>query len=193
MKILSGKFKGKSLKTFSNPHVRPTCGIVKEAVFNICAGYIAGARFLDLFAGSGSMGFEAISRGAGSATFVDSSIEAVRLIRANLALLDANLPVHILKQDVCSALVRLGKQKCSFDIIYIDPPYALEDVFLQEVLALIVQKQLLELDGILFLENASSQDIIVKGLELRKRRKSGGTFLSEYCLRKETESEMSLS
>lgn len=180
MKILSGKFKGKSLKTFSNPSVRPTCGVVKEAVFNICANHIVGARFLDLFAGSGSMGFEAISRGAESATFVDSSVEAVRLIRANLALLDSNLPVHILKQDVRSALLRLGKQNRSFDIVYIDPPYALENVFLQEVLSYVVQQSLLEPDGILFLENASPQEILVQGLELRKRRKSGGTFLSEY-------------
>lgn len=182
MKILAGKFKGKSLKTFSNPAVRPTSGVVKEAVFNICANHIVGARFLDLFAGSGSMGFEAISRGAGSVTFVDSSVDAIRLIRANLALLDNNLPVHILKQDVRSALLRLGKQKRAFDVIYVDPPYSLENAFLHEVLSYVVQQSLLDPESILFLENANAQEIIVEGLELQKRRKSGGTFLAEYVL-----------
>ena len=185
MKILSGKFNGKSLKTFSNPAVRPTCGVIKEAVFNICSDRIIDSRFLDVFAGSGSVGFEAISRGASSVTFIDSSVEAIRLIRANLALLDNNLPVHIFKQDVRSALLRLGKQKRVFDIIYVDPPYALENAFLQEVLSYVVQQKLLDPEGILFLENAALQEIVVEGLSIRKRRKSGGTFLSEYILEKE--------
>ena len=117
-------------------------------------------------------------------TFIDSSVEAIRLIRANLALLDNNLPVHIFKQDVRSALLRLGKQKRVFDIIYVDPPYALENAFLQEVLSYVVQQKLLDPEGILFLENAALQEIVVEGLSIRKRRKSGGTFLSEYILEK---------
>ncbi|EPP32876.1 putative 95 family protein, partial [Chlamydia psittaci 84-8471/1] len=99
MKILAGKYKGKSLKTFSNPSVRPTCGVVKEAVFNICSAYVEDAIFLDLFAGVGSVGFEALSRGASSVTFVDSSAQSVRLIRANSQLLNPNLPITIIKQE----------------------------------------------------------------------------------------------
>ncbi|WP_348663679.1 16S rRNA (guanine(966)-N(2))-methyltransferase RsmD [Chlamydia vaughanii] len=180
MRILAGKYKGKSLKTFSNSSVRPTCGVVKEAVFNICAAYIEDAVFLDLFAGVGSIGFEALSRGASSVTFVDSSSQSVRLIRANCQLLDPHLPVTIMKQEARSAVQKLSKKEMIFDLIYIDPPYNLEDSYLKTVLESIVVGNLLDPQGLLFLENASAQPILVDGLTMKHRRKLGGTFLSEY-------------
>ncbi|MEF9496673.1 16S rRNA (guanine(966)-N(2))-methyltransferase RsmD [Chlamydia sp. 04-14] len=182
MKILAGKYKGKSLKTFSNPSVRPTCGVVKEAVFNICAAYIEDAVFLDLFSGVGSVGFEALSRGASSVTFVDSSAQSVRLIRANSQLLNPELPVTIMKQEARSAIRRLTKKDMSFDLIYIDPPYNLENSYLGVVLRDIVLGKVLDKQGLLFLENASAEPILVEGLILKHRRKLGGTFLSEYIL-----------
>ncbi len=185
MKILSGKYKGKTLKTFSNPKVRPTCGVVKEAVFNICSSSVEGARFLDLFAGVGSVGFEALSRGADSVTFVDLAPESVRLIWANSRLLGEHLPIHVLRQDVRSALQRLKKKAEQFDLIYLDPPYNLENEFLATVLQDIVAGQLLAENGLIFLENASPDSIVVAGLEERKRRKIGGTFLTEYVCSKE--------
>ncbi|SYX08626.1 Ribosomal RNA small subunit methyltransferase D,16S rRNA m(2)G966-methyltransferase,16S RNA G1207 methylase RsmC,RNA methyltransferase, RsmD family,Conserved hypothetical protein 95 [Chlamydia poikilotherma] len=182
MKILAGKYKGKSLKTFSNPSVRPTCGVVKEAVFNICAAYIEDAAFLDLFSGVGSVGFEALSRGASSVTFVDSSAQSVRLIRANSQLLNPELPVIIMKQEARSAIQRLAKKDKSFDLIYIDPPYSLENSYLGAVLRDIVLGKVLDKQGLLFLENASTEPVLVEGLVLKHKRKLGGTFLSEYIL-----------
>ncbi|BAE81643.1 tRNA/rRNA methyltransferase [Chlamydia felis Fe/C-56] len=182
MKILAGKYKGKSLKTFSNSSIRPTCGVVKEAVFNICSAYVENALFLDLFSGVGSIGFEALSRGASSVTFVDSSAQAVRLIRANSQLINPDLPITIMKHEVRSAIQRLAKKDMSFDLIYLDPPYDLEDRYLAAVLRDIVVGKLLDKHGLLFLENASAEPILVDGLILKRRRKLGGTFLSEYVL-----------
>ncbi|ADZ19005.1 MULTISPECIES: 16S rRNA (guanine(966)-N(2))-methyltransferase RsmD [Chlamydia] len=182
MKILAGKYKGKSLKTFSNPSVRPTCGVVKEAVFNICSAYVEDAIFLDLFAGVGSVGFEALSRGASSVTFVDSSAQSVRLIRANSQLLNPNLPITIIKQEARSAIQRLAKKHMSFDLIYIDPPYNLEDSYIAAVLRDIVVGGILDKHGYVFLENASVEPILVEGLTLKRSRKLGGTYLSEYFL-----------
>lgn len=181
MKILAGKYKGKSLKIFSNPSVRPTCGMVKEAVFNICGSWIEGATFLDLFAGIGSVGFEALSRGASSVVFIDVLPRAIQLIRSNAGLLGSHLPVSIIKSDVHKALMKMGKSyQEAFDIIYIDPPYQLEEAYVLRVLEAIVQGNLLAPQGVIFLENSSSKDLVVAGLEIKKQRKFGDTFLTEY-------------
>ena len=188
MKILSGKYKGKSLKTISTSSIRPTCGLVKEAVFNICAPYIEKAKFLDLFAGVGAVGLEALSRGASSVTFVDASPYAIRLIRENCQCVDPELPVTIMKQEVSTAIQKLTKNGEVFDLVYIDPPYDLSNQYIASILRAIFEGHLLAEDGWLFLENASTQPILIYGLTLKRRRKLGGTFLSEYFLNNPTES-----
>ncbi|ACZ32488.1 putative methyltransferase [Chlamydia pneumoniae LPCoLN] len=185
MRILAGKYKGKSLKTFSNPHIRPTSGLVKEAFFSICREDIEGAAFLDLFAGMGAIGFEALSRGAACVVFVDISIKAIQLIHTNSALLGEQLPVVIFRQDAQSAIQRLIKQKRSFDLIYIDPPYELCNRYVQTLLQKIVSGNILNPEGTLFLENASDEEIACEGLTLRRRRKLGKTYLAEYIVEKD--------
>lgn len=181
MRIFGGKYKKRALKLFSNPSVRPTCGLVKEAVFNICHLQIENANFLDLFAGIGSMGLEALSRGAAKVTFVDSSLQSIRLIRANADLLDKNLPISMIKSDAHLAILKMvKKQVAPFDIIYIDPPYSLEKTYILKVLEAIVQGKLLADHGVLFLENALSQNLTIQGLEVVKKRKFGDTFLTQY-------------
>ncbi|AHK63784.1 Ribosomal RNA small subunit methyltransferase D [Chlamydia avium] len=180
MKILSGKYKGKSLKSISTSSIRPTCGLVKEAVFNICAACIENAKFLDLFAGAGAIGLEALSRGASSVTFVDVSSYAVQLIRANCQLVDPKLPITIVKQEACAAIQKLLKKGEVFDIIYIDPPYDISNKYLMNILRAILEGHLLAKKGLIFLENASTSPILIDGLILNRRRKLGGTFLSEY-------------
>lgn len=180
MKILSGKYKGKSLKTISTASIRPTCGLVKEAVFNICAAYIEDARFLDLFAGVGAVGLEALSRGASSVTFVDVSPQSIRLIRENCQSIDSELPITIMKHEASAAIQKLAKKGEVFDLIYIDPPYDLSRKYVASILYAILEGGLLSHTGIVFLENASTQPILVDGWILKRRRKLGGTFLSEY-------------
>lgn len=182
MKILAGKYKGKALKTFSIATVRPTCGIVKEAVFNICGSWIQDAMFLDLFAGIGSMGLEALSRGASSVVFVDSSPRSIHLIRSNAELLAPHLPIHIIRSDVHKALLKMQRNQKTFDIIYMDPPYQLDQAYVIKALEAIVQGKLLAEQGRIFLENSSSEHLLTVGLKIHKQRKFGDTFLTEYQL-----------
>lgn len=155
MKISGGEFKGRTLKTPKGPATRPTKSILREAFFNICQHEIQGARFLDLFAGSGSMGFEALSRGAASVVFVEQNPNAIRCIRENIALLQMQTRAELLPADVFSALKRLEKRKDSFNLIYIDPPYdkvaELAPLILQEL----KERALIAEHGTVFLEGPS--------------------------------------
>ncbi|WP_100934531.1 16S rRNA (guanine(966)-N(2))-methyltransferase RsmD [Candidatus Chlamydia corallus] len=192
MRILAGKYKGKSLKTFSNSNIRPTSGLVKESFFNICGADIEGAAFLDLFSGMGSVGFEALSRGAAYVVFVDISPKAVHLIHANSALLGEELPIMIFRQDARLAIQRLMKQKRSFDLIYIDPPYDFRNDYVETLLQNIVLGKILNSQGTIFLENASNQEILCESLILRRRRKLGKTYLSEYLLKSDSQESVSI-
>jgi 16S rRNA (guanine(966)-N(2))-methyltransferase RsmD len=146
LRIVGGKFRGRNLKTPNTEHTRPTTSMLREAFFNICAGTIEGARFLDLFAGSGAMGIEAISRGAIFTTCIEQDAKAFQCIKENVELLGIEPQVQSLKMDVLKALPRLLSP---YDIIYVDPPYDQEAL---KVIGLIHQHTLLSPGGELFLE-----------------------------------------
>ena len=146
LRIVGGRFKGRILKTPKTNSTRPTTSMLREALFNICAPMVEEARFLDLFAGSGAMGLEAISRGAAFTTFVEQSLRAVQCIQENVHLLGIEPQVQVLRANV---LVVLPKLLGPYDIIYIDPPYELEA---KGVLQKIFDQKLLAPEGTLFLE-----------------------------------------
>jgi len=118
MRVITGKARGRRLFEPKDMSVRPTTDMVKEAVFNIIQFDVEGRRVLDLFAGTGQLGIEALSRGAASAVFVDSSRQSIELVRKNLAACD--LTGRVLQTDALAFLERGG----AFDIVFIDPPYA---------------------------------------------------------------------
>ena len=117
MRVISGKYRGRRLLEPSGRDVRPTADQVKEAVFNIIQFDIEGRRVLDLFAGTGQMGIEALSRGARECVFVDSSRDSLRLVKENLSRCGAEAPVV-----QCDALAYLRRGE-RFDLVFIDPPY----------------------------------------------------------------------
>lgn len=123
LRIIAGTFKGRLLKAPKGPSTRPTQGMLREAVFNICQNEIPNARFLDLFAGSGAMGLEALSRGASHATLVEQNRHAAACIKENIATLQLQPQTTLIPTDVTRAIALLAKQSAQFDIIYIDPPY----------------------------------------------------------------------
>ena len=104
--------------------MRPTSDRLRETLFNILAPKIVGSRFLDICAGSGAVGIEALSRGAAAVTFVDLSRNACRIIEANLEVLGAQSSTTIVNRDAASALRRLEKESERFDIVFFDPPYS---------------------------------------------------------------------
>ncbi|NSW86025.1 MAG: 16S rRNA (guanine(966)-N(2))-methyltransferase RsmD [Syntrophobacteraceae bacterium] len=123
MRIVAGSFRGRRLHSPRGKGVRPTVDRVREAVFSIIAPHVPGARVLDLFAGTGALGLEALSRGASTAVFVDRSIESVRLIHENAALCRAEDRVRVIHGSLPAAVRFLDPRKGRFDLIFMDPPY----------------------------------------------------------------------
>lgn len=120
MRVITGKARGRKLQTLPGEDVRPTSDRVKEAVFSIIQFDIEGRRFLDLFAGSGQMGIEALSRGAKSAVFVDAFPAAISIVKKNLENTGLQENAAVYCTDSLSFLNGVGEV---FDIAYIDPPY----------------------------------------------------------------------
>ena len=167
MRIIAGKFKGRRLKTPKTSVIRPTIDRVKESVFSILKNQIANARFLDLCAGSGSIGLEAISRGAASVTFVDRDSDAIQLIRFNLHLCGLDSKVHkiqLRKSSVQKAIRALGKKLESYDLIYFDPPYG-SNIY-EGCLRLISENQLLNRSGLICVECSQTNGRMVEILQL---------------------------
>lgn len=121
MRIISGKYKGHALVSFSASHIRPTTDRVKESLFNIWQSDIEGARVLDLFSGTGSLGIEALSRGAKSVHFVDAHPKSIQILRQNIEKLKINEDHKIQTGDVFQFLKKYKEEP--FDLIFIDPPF----------------------------------------------------------------------
>lgn len=123
MFIIAGIYRRQRLKTPKGNQTRPTANRLREALFNICQQTIEGARFLDVFAGSGAMGLEALSRGAQSAVFIDADKESIHCIEDNIEYLKVQNQSQVLRGEVFAMLQLLKRQEKTFDIIYADPPY----------------------------------------------------------------------
>ena len=145
-RIIGGAGRGRRLETPGGLDTRPSGARVRQTLFDILAPTIRGSRFLDLFAGSGGVGFEALSRGAGLVVLVDRSALAVATLRRNaqgLARLAGQ--VEIYREEAISALRRLAEAGATFDLIYLDPPYA-SDLY-EPLLALVAETSLLAANG----------------------------------------------
>jgi 16S rRNA (guanine966-N2)-methyltransferase len=123
MRIISGQLRGRKLKTVPGLSTRPTADRVRESLFNILDAEVKGAHVLDLFAGTGALGIEAISRGAGSVVFVESEPRALSVLRSNLQLLNLEPWSRVLRWDIAKNLNCLKTYPHTFDLVFMDPPY----------------------------------------------------------------------
>jgi len=126
LRIIAGAFRGRKLHAPKSNSIRPTADRVREAIFNILADAVIGARVLDLFAGTGALGLEALSRGAVQAVFIDQSSEAVRLIKDNVRACGVQHQTQVIHKPVLQALPLLpakGLAPPPFDLVFMDPPY----------------------------------------------------------------------
>lgn len=123
MRIVAGRFRGRRLEAPDSMRIRPTSDRVREALFSIIASRVPGSHVLDLFAGTGALGLEALSRGAAQAVFVDQGAEAIRIIRVNIQRLGVSDQAEVLQGDVNQVIRRLVHRKSVFDLIFMDPPY----------------------------------------------------------------------
>jgi 16S rRNA (guanine966-N2)-methyltransferase len=123
VRVVAGRWGGRRLQAPSGDATRPTSDRVREALFSILAGRVDGASVLDLFAGSGALGIEALSRGAATATFVDSAPAAIRAVRANLKAVGAEAEVR--RADALRFLGSASGHARQYDLVFLDPPYRL--------------------------------------------------------------------
>ncbi|MBT0652778.1 16S rRNA (guanine(966)-N(2))-methyltransferase RsmD [Geomobilimonas luticola] len=159
MRVISGSARGRRLFTPANHRVRPTADRVKEALFNILAGAVdfPGCRVLDIFAGTGNLGIESLSRGAGMAVFVDSHRESVALIRKNLFLVGFDSRGRIIERDAVTALGMLEKEGELFDLVFLDPPY--DQGLAEKVLNSLAGSPLLHAGSLVVVEVSSREDL----------------------------------
>ncbi len=162
MRVISGKAGGRRLLEPADYSVRPTTDKVKESIFNIIQFDIEGRRALDLFAGSGQLGIEALSRGAKSAVFVDESREAIALVRGNLKKTGLEQAASVVQGDAVSFLRRSGK----FDLIFLDPPY--DTQLLEKSLYLIEEFDILTQGGIIICESREEKELPELSLPYRR-------------------------
>ena len=177
MRVITGKAKGVILLTPDGLQTRPTSDRVKEALFSIIQFDLPGARVLDLFGGTGQLGIEALSRGAGSAVFVDAGGNACRLIRENLRRTRLE---NCAKVICCDYVDYLKRCQDKFDIILLDPPYA--EVFLENSLKIITEIDILQSGGIIVAERPLGKALPWNFLGYTRSRdyKYGKTLLTVY-------------
>jgi len=170
MRVIAGTAKRLQLKTVPGLHTRPISDRVKETLFNMISADVVDGVFLDLFAGSGGVGIEALSRGAKEAVFVDNNAQAIACIRDNLGHTKLEKRGFVLQQDVLHALRKLEGHKIC-DVIYLDPPYnqGLE----KQVLLYLANSKLIHQDTLIIVEASkeTSFDYIIElGFELVKEK-----------------------
>lgn len=164
MRVISGTARGLKLIAPEGLGIRPTADRIKEALFNIISPYIRGANFLDIFSGTGSIGIEAISRGAFS-VFIDSAEESFNIIQKNVKLAKFSEKSKIYNMDFKKAIKLLAKEGKYFDIIFIDPPYG--KGFCEIAVKSVIDENILENDGIIICEVHKDDKIPkLQGLEI---------------------------
>ena len=177
MRVISGAARGVALKTPEGILTRPTADRVKEALFSIIQFELPGAAILDLFAGTGQLGIEAISRGAKCAVFIDEREDACKLVRENLMRTKFSANGRVIRSDYAAYLKNC---KDKFDIIFLDPPYA--EVFLENSLKIITEIDILQSGGIIVTERPLGKELFYDfpGYKRSKDYKYGKTLLTLY-------------
>ena len=178
MRVISGSAKGIQLQAVPGSGTRPISDRVKEAVFNILAGTIVDSQVLDLFAGTGSVGIEALSRGAEQAVFVEKHPKAIATIRTNLRRTALEAEARVVRADVFKFLARTAQP---FDLIYIAPPQY-QDLWSKTLLALDAVPEWLDPRGLAVVQifPKEFEPLSLVNLQLTEQRKYGSTLLCFY-------------
>lgn len=176
MRIISGKYKGRNLKGFDIDGTRPTMNRVKESLFAMIQEKIENSVCLDLFAGSGNLGIEALSNGAKECVFVDYNRVAVQTIKENLATCHIENAL-VYQMDYQKALAFLKEQKFKFDIVFLDPPYA--SCFINPILKYLNEYDLLSEKGIIVCEY-EKEKVNTDDFSILKERKYGSKSVTIY-------------
>jgi 16S rRNA (guanine966-N2)-methyltransferase len=185
MRIIAGIYRSRILKSLKGMALRPTSDYMRETLFNVLGPAVEGSRFLDIFAGTGAIGIEALSRGATEAVFIENHGPAVSLIRKNLESLGIRTGTTVLALDAAKALDKLQArhkpQDAGFDFVYLDPPYAETEQY-ERVLHLLGAAGFLSPQGKVIAEHRRTKDLAEQFGALRQYRvlRQGDAALSFY-------------
>ncbi|WP_338786674.1 16S rRNA (guanine(966)-N(2))-methyltransferase RsmD [Metabacillus sp. FJAT-53654] len=160
MRVVSGNYKGRQLKAVPGVTTRPTTDKVKEAIFNMVGPYFDGGNALDLFAGSGGLGIEALSRGIERCIFVDREAKAIQTIHKNLEACHAVEASEVYRNDAERAIKAIIKRELRFELIFLDPPYKQQK--LKALITSISENNLLEEGGFIVTEHGSEVQLPVE-------------------------------
>ncbi len=174
VRIMGGYLKGYPIKTLPGHQMRPTTGRVREAIFSILQHEITGSEVLDIFAGSGALAIEAISRGAASAVLIEKNQKAAAVIRKNLE--KCHLDLRLIATHYRTALEILSTEEKKFDLVFADPPYEL--IRPNEMFDLLANYPLVKPNGFLIMEHSGS--LSPEGGDIIKTRRFGDSAVTIY-------------
>lgn len=182
MRIISGSYRGRKLKTLAGLDVRPTSDRLRETLFNILAAEVRDSNFLDICAGSGAISIEALSRGAAHVTLIDESRRAGQVIQENLRALGITDEARLLNRDALAAIKQLESEPRTFDIVYFDPPYA--SPIYSRVMNQLGASSILHPDSIVIVEHHAKTPIDKKygKLTIYRELKQGESALGFYAI-----------
>jgi 16S rRNA (guanine(966)-N(2))-methyltransferase RsmD len=178
MRIISGASKGRKLRTLSGRSVRPTSDRVKESIFDILGEEVKGKAVLELFAGTGNLGMEALSRGAANVVFVEKDRQALRIIERNLLETGMMAQSEVLPKDVTRAIGILARRNESFDLILMDPPY--REGWVEKMLERFQRNPIHHESSMLVIEHDRREPLpeVMEEWEVIKQRQMGDTVVS---------------
>lgn len=183
MRIIAGEFKGRAIKAPKGSGTRPTTDRVRESLFSILQNLIEDARILDVFAGSGALSLEAVSRGAEQAVLIEKDWDSLDIIKENINKLGCGDRIQVIDGDALKVLYTLPSQ--SFDLIFLDPPYGMDIEY--TVIDIMIEKELIDENSIIILEHDKKHkpDMDSRPLRMVKSKTYGGTTLSFYRKKEE--------
>jgi 16S rRNA (guanine(966)-N(2))-methyltransferase RsmD len=180
VKVISGKLKGRNIKGYDILGTRPTMDRVKESVFGMIQDYLLNSVVLDLFAGSGNLGIEAISNGANKAYFNDKNKKCLNVIKDNLKEFNVQDDSILTNMDYHEALNYYKNKGIRFDLIFLDPPY--KEQIINEILEIIKSNDLLNKNGLVICEFTSKERYLGNDFTIYKERKYGDKEVLIYKL-----------
>jgi 16S rRNA (guanine966-N2)-methyltransferase len=178
IRIISGRYKGQRLRRVPSPVVRPMPDKLKTALFNIVRDEVRGAHVLDGFAGTGSVGLEALSRGADHAVFLEQFGPALSVLRHNIAKCGAEGVARVIAEEFNRGVIRLAKEKAAFNLIFLDPPYRLLDE--RNPLKVIKKRSILAAGGLIVLRRHFKTRFDARFFDLARRVRIGDDILDFY-------------
>ena len=178
MKVVSGKFRGLNLKAVPTNNTRPTSAKVKEAIFSMLSPYMVDGIALDLFAGTGSLGIEAVSRGYQQAYLVDKAYKAINTIKENVEKTREEDSFVVIKSSATEALKKFEDEKVKFDLVFLDPPYRMK--ITEQIISDMVDNGLLNDGAVIVDETDYDIDLELEQIELIKEKRYKDTKVAMY-------------